>query len=38
MSVDRNPGKPASVAVIIGSLRKASLSRKVAQALIARAP
>jgi NAD(P)H-dependent FMN reductase len=30
--------KPASTAVLIGSLRKASLSRKVAQALIAQAP
>lgn len=30
--------KPASTAVIVGSLRKASLSRKVALALIAQAP
>ena len=30
--------KPASVAVIVGSLRKASLSRKVALALMAQAP
>jgi NAD(P)H-dependent FMN reductase len=30
--------KPHSVAVLVGSLRKASYSRKIAQALIARAP
>jgi NAD(P)H-dependent FMN reductase/ketosteroid isomerase-like protein len=32
------PGKTAAIAVIVGSLRKESFSRKVAQALIARAP
>ena len=30
--------KPASIAILVGSLRKASFSRKVAAALIARAP
>ena len=30
--------KPASIVVIVGSLRKASFSRKVAQALISQAP
>jgi NAD(P)H-dependent FMN reductase len=30
--------KPSSVAVLVGSLRKASYSRKIAKALIARAP
>ena len=30
--------KPASIAILVGSLRKASFSRKVANALIARAP
>jgi NAD(P)H-dependent FMN reductase/ketosteroid isomerase-like protein len=35
---DWSVSKPASVAIIVGSLRKASISRKVAQALIAQAP
>jgi NAD(P)H-dependent FMN reductase len=38
MPTASNANQPATVAVIIGSLRKASFSRKVAQALIARAP
>ena len=30
--------KPASTAIVVGSLRKASFSRKVARALMAQAP
>ena len=38
MSTAPNASKTATIAVIVGSLRKESFSRKAAQALIAQAP